>query len=217
MRALFFRDIRLSLDRGWGWLSGVIFYIAFIAIVALAVGGSAPVLTAIGPGLAWSGILFGILLGAPSLFSDDIRNGALDGLRLHGHGLASIVGARMLSLAVLTLLPLLIGTFAIGQLLFLDMDRLTRLVASIFVAAPALAGYAAFSGALMARRGAGGFVGILVTLPWLAPVLIFGTAAVSTDGPIWAAPEIRALVGLSLIGGTVGLFGAVAALRTNGE
>jgi heme exporter protein B len=196
----------------------VVFYVAFVALVSISVGGNPPVLSAIGPGVAWAGLLFGVMIGAPHLFSDDIRNGAFDALRLGGFSLTQIVGARMISTALLTLGPLLIATLLIAQFLFLRDGQVWRLIASILVAAPIISAYSVFSGALMARRGAGGLVGVLVTLPLLAPVLIFGVSAVNSGAEaLWLSPEIRALVGLSLIGTVLGLFGSVAALRTNAE
>jgi len=218
VNALIARDLRLAFDRGWGWMSGVMFYVAFVALISISVGGNTPVLSAIGPGVAWAGLLFGVMIGSPYLFSNDIRNGSLDALRLGGFSLPQIVGARMISNAILTLGPLVIATVLIGQFLFLRDGQVWRLIASLLVAAPIISAYSVFSGALMARRGAGGLVGVLVTLPLLAPVLIFGVSAVSTGADtLWRSPEIQALAGLSLIGAVLGLFGAVAALRTNAE
>ena len=53
------------------------------------------------------------------------------------------------------------------------------------------------AGALMARRGKGGFLIILISAPFLIPVLIFGLAAVDSGARFGiGAYEFRALAGL---------------------
>jgi len=88
----------------------------------------------------------------------------------------------------------------------------------LLTAAPALAAYGVMAGALMARRGKGGFLIILISAPFLIPILIFGLAAVDSYLRFGIlAFEFRALAGLSLIAMAIGLPAASAALTANIE
>lgn len=218
MLELLARDLRLAGARGWGWTTGVLFFVLLAASVAIALGGEAVALRAVGPGVLWAGLLIGVLLGATELFQADIDNGALDQMRLKGLSLWQIAGARLCLLVVLNALPLALATPLVAELFALPGEVSGRLMGALVASAPALAGYGVLAGALSARAGAGSLLGVLVTLPLLVPVIIFGSEVVSSEAAsVWSSPEIRALVGLSLIGAVVGLAGAVAALGVNTE
>ena len=218
MSAMLWRDLRLAWARGWGWATGAVFFVLFIAVVAIGVGGDATLLGRAGPGIIWSGLLFGVLIGAPGLFAADVTNGGLDQLRLKGLRLWEIVVVRMVGLALTAVLPLLVAIPLAGELLALGPGMAARLMAAVLVAGPALAGYGVLAGALAARAGGAGLLGVLVTLPLLIPVLIFGAAAVESEASsLWLSVEMRALAGISLIGAVVGTVGAVAALSINAE
>jgi len=83
---------------------------------------------------------------------------------------------------------------------------------------PALAIYGVLSSAILAGRQGGGFLIVLITTPFLIPLLIFGIEAVEsyTKSGLGAA-EFRVLIGLSLIAVAVGLPAASAALKANLE
>ena len=89
---------------------------------------------------------------------------------------------------------------------------------SLCLAAPAIASYGTFAAAILAGRRSGGFLIVLMTTPFLVPLLIFGLEAVSgykTEG--LGTLEFRVLIGLSLIGVSVGLPAAAAALKAQLE
>lgn len=89
---------------------------------------------------------------------------------------------------------------------------------ALALTAPALAAYVTLAGAILCGRVGAGFLAILLVMPFLIPLLIFGIAATEsfvTDG--WAASEIRILSGLSLLSIAVGIPASSAALRLNLE
>ena len=97
-------------------------------------------------------------------------------------------------------------------------EAITATLLSIAIAAPALSIYGVFSGAVLAGRQGGGFLIVLITTPFLIPLLIFGVEAIngySQSG--LGALEFRVLIGLSLIAIAVGLPAASAALKANLE
>ena len=218
MGALVRRDILLAWRSGGAWLLGVIFFALFITFCVIAAGGERPQLDAFGPAYIWLALLFATLLSFGDIFSDDLSDGTLEQLILSGLSPMAITGAKWAAFIVLTIGPVFILLPLVGTMLGLSVPRIAGLALSVLFAAPALAAYGVMSGALMARRGKGGFLIILISAPFLIPVLIFGLAAVDSYTRFGiGAYEFRALAGLSLIAMAIGLPAASAALTANIE
>lgn len=218
MGALIKRDLRLALRSGGAWLLGVIFFALFITFCVIATGGERPQLDAFGPAYIWLALLFATLLSFGDIFSDDLSDGTLEQLLLSGLSPIAVSFAKWVAFIVLTIGPVFILLPLVGTTLGLSVPRIAGLALSVAFAAPALAAYGVMAGALMARRGKGGFLIILISAPFLIPVLIFGLAAVDSYMRFGiSAYEFRALSGLSLIAMAVGLPAASAALTANIE
>lgn len=218
MGALIKRDLRLAWRSGGAWLLGVIFFALFITFCVIAAGGERPQLDAFGPAYIWLALLFATLLSFGDIFSDDLSDGTLEQLLLSGLSPIAVSFAKWVAFIVLTIGPVFILLPLVGIMLGLSVPRIAGLALSVAFAAPALAAYGVMAGALMARRGKGGFLIILISAPFLIPVLIFGLAAVDSYMRFGiSAYEFRALGGLSLIAMAVGLPAASAALTANIE
>ncbi len=216
--ALIARDIKLAWRSGGAWLLGVMFFVLFITFCVIAVGAQPEQLHALGPGFIWLALLFATLLSFGDIFSEDLADGTLEQLILAGMSPLAISAAKAVAFIVLSLGPVFILLPIIGVMLGLSVPQLAGLALSVIFAAPALAAYGVMAGALMARRGKGGFLIILISAPFLIPVLIFGLAAVDSGARFGiGAYEFRALAGLSLIALAVGLPAAAAALSANIE
>lgn len=212
------RDITLARRSGGAWLLGVIFFALFITFCVIAAGGARDVLTLNGPSYIWLALLFATLLSFGEIFSHDLSDGTLEQLSLAGMSSLSMSVSKAISFLILTLGPLFILLPVFGVMLGLSVPRISGLALSVLFAAPALAAYGVMAGALMARRGKGGFLIILISAPFLIPVLIFGLTAVESYIELGiAAYEFRALAGLSLIALAIGLPAAAAALTANIE
>jgi len=218
MGALIKRDILLAWRSGGAWLLGVIFFALFITFCVIASGGDAAQITAFGPAYIWLALLFATLLSFGDIFSDDLTDGTLEQLLLSGLSPLAVTTAKWTAFIVLTIGPVFLLLPIVGVMLGLSVPHIAGLALSAAFAAPALAAYGVMAGALMARRGKGGFLIILISAPFLIPVLIFGLAAVESYTRLGiGAFEFRALAGLSLIAMAVGLPAASAALTANIE
>jgi len=154
----------------------------------------------------------------PSLFQEDFMDGNLAQYKMSGTSLLSLCAAKAISFAILSLAPL-IGAIPSTALIF-DMppQAIIGTILSVIAAAPAIAVYGVFSAAILSGRRGGGFLIVLITAPFLIPLLIFGLGAVDSYASAGlAAVEFRALIGLSLIAIAVGLPAAAAALNANLE
>ncbi len=218
MGALIKRDIVLAWRSGGAWLLGVIFFALFITFCVIAAGGDREQLDTFGPAYIWLALLFATLLSFGDIFSDDLNDGTLEQLLLSGLSPLTVIAAKWAAFIALSIGPVFILLPVVGIMLGLSLPRISGLALSVAFAAPALAAYGVMAGALMSRRGKGGFLIILISAPFLVPVLIFGLAAVDSYTRFGiSAYEFRALGGLSLIAMAVGLPAASAALTANIE
>lgn len=212
------RDLTLALRSGGAWLYGLFFFAVFIALSAIALGGSLSVMRPFAPALIWLAVIFSAMLSFPAIFHDDYQDGNLAQLKTSGVSLISLCTAKAIGFAVLSILPLLI-TIPFAALVF-DMpnETIKATILSLIIAAPALTIYGVLSSAILAGRRGGGFLIVLITTPFLIPLLIFGLEAIDGFAKSGlAAVEFRVLIGLSLIAIAVGIPAAAAALNANLE
>ena len=212
------RDITLALRSGGAWLYGLFFFAVFIALSAIALGGSHELMRPIAPALIWLALIFSAMLSFPSIFRDDYDDGTLTQLKLSGVSPLSLCIAKALGFTLLSILPLILSVPIAALFFDLPSGVIMASLISLCLAAPAIASYGTLAAAILAGRRSGGFLIVLMTTPFLVPLLIFGLEAVSgyeADG--LAALEFRVLIGLSLIGTSLGLPAAAAALKAQLE
>ena len=214
MMRLLGRDFRLMRSSsGSLWSSAAVFVLICVTF-AVGLGASAPVLTAVGPGVLWSAATLAVMMLAPSIFVVDIESGALDYLRLDGHTLSQVAGSKLVATAIFVLLPLLFAAVLVGSIYGMSWDQIRRLVLSLAVGGPSLVAYCVFAGALLAGWGRGSLLSLILTLPLLLPVIIFGEAAAASHD---AGAALKALVGLSLVSVVLSTVASAAALGINAE
>jgi len=212
------RDLTLALRSGGAWLYGLFFFVIFIALTAIALGGSLNLMRPLAPAIIWLAIIFSAVLSFPSIFQSDFQDGNLAQFKLSGVSLIGICTAKAISFATLSVLPLLLAALLAALLFDMSGQTLAGTLLSVAMAIPALAIYGVLASAILAGRQGGGFLIVLITTPFLIPLLIFGIEAVESytiTGLL--APELRVLIGLSLIAIAVGLPAASAALKANLE
>jgi len=218
MRALLLRDIRLALRSGGGWVLGTIFMAAFLSLCAIALGGQLSVLRPLATPLIWLSVLFSMLLSFSTIFQNDFQQGVLHQILLTPTSLLKLILAKWVSFLVIGVLPLFIIIPLVGQFFDLSGTALLALMISLGLAAPALAAYVTLAGAILCGKQSAGFLAVLIVMPFLIPLLIFGVDATQSflvEG--WPAVEIRILGGLSLLSIAIGLPASIAALRVNLE
>lgn len=212
------RDLRLAFRSGGAWLHGLFFFGVFIALSAIALGGALNVIRPFAPALIWLAVIFSAMLSFPAVFQDDYQDGNLAQLKLSGVSLMQITMAKSISFSILSVAPLLLATPFAALVFDMTSKTLMATILSLIIASPALVVYGVLSSAILAGRRGGGFLIVLMTTPFIVPLLIFGLGAIEvypTNGI--TALEFRALMGLSLIAFAVGIPAATAALNANLE
>ena len=212
--ALIGRDIRLAVRAGGGGATAVLFFLTVAAIMPFALGPNLDLLAELGPAILWIGALLATLLGLDRLFLSDHEDGALDGLRLSPMPLELTVLAKVLAHWIVTGLPLVAASPAIGVFLNVPPRTLAATALTLLIGTPALTLIGAIGAALGVSLRRGGLLVAVLVLPLAVPVLIFGVAA--ADAAARGAPmaaTLLILVALSLISAVLAPIAAAAALR----
>lgn len=215
LTAIFAREARLAWAGGGGAAGPAAFFLAAITLAPLAIGPSADLLAAVGPGILAFAALLSVLQSAERLFGDDFADGTLDLYLLTPTSLAALSLAKVMGQASATLWPLpLIGVLG-GLMYGLPPPSSLVLGAALLAAIPALALIAGFAGALAAGIKRSGLLIALIATPMMVPVLIFaaGAGRSAFAGDERAVANLLLTLAISL--GTVALapFGIAAAVR----
>ena len=212
------RDLRIALRSGGTWLFALVFFCLFLALCAVALGGKFDTLRPLAPALIWLALILSLLLSFENLFRGDREDDTLLHIKLSGMPLGNYVIAKCCAHWILSVLPLLIS-LPIAALFFdLNLAMTAGLFFSVLTASPALICYGAFSSACLVTYKGGGVLLVLLSVPVLLPLLIFGvSASIRYEQFGLAITEFQALAGLSLLSLAIGIPAAAAALNITME
>jgi heme exporter protein B len=212
------RDLRIAWRSGGSWVMGAVFMMTFLALCAIALGGQLSELRRLGVAFIWLGVFFSMLLSFATIFQTDYRQGTLAQILLSGPSALTVCLAKWVGFLATGFLPLFLITPLTGSFFGLSGEAIGATMLTLAIAAPALGAYVTLAGAVLCARNGAGFLAVLLVMPFLVPLLIFGLDATDSFLNIgWAAVEIRILAGLSLLSIAIGLPASAAALRINLE
>lgn len=217
-RSILKRDMTIAIRSGGTWLYGLVFFALFLAMCAIGLGGEFNTLRPLAPALIWLALVLSLLLSFDRLFQTDHEDGSLSHFMLSGISFQTYVLAKCCAHWVLSVLPLLL-CLPIAALFFdLTISTCAGLFFSVAIASPALICYGAFSSACLVGYKGGGTLLILLSVPILLPLLIFGvSAAIHYEEFGLSATEFQALAGISLIALATSIPATAAALKTTME
>ena len=215
MRRLFLRDLSLAFRAGGGGLTGLLFFLAVVAIVPFGVGPDLKLLAQIGPAILWIGALLAALLGLDRLFQAEREDGALDLLMMQETPLVLIVLVKCLAHWAATGLTLALSVPVFGLLLNLDVAAISATMLTLACGTPALTLIGAGAAAVTVALPRGGLLVSVLVLPLAIPVLIFGVSATQAalQAPAPFLPPFLILIALNLLFAVLGPLAAAAALR----
>lgn len=213
MRALFRRDLMVHWSTGAG--TGLVFFLAVIAMLPFAVGPDLPLLRRVGPGMVWIGALLACLLSLDRLFQADREDGTLDLLVTGPIPLPLVVLAKCAALWCGACLPLVVLSPVLGLVLGLDGPASMRVAATLLAGTPALVFIGAVGASVAVALPRGGLLISILVLPLAIPVLIFGVSAARATGEDAFGAPLAILLALSLLFSAIGPLGASAALRAS--
>jgi heme exporter protein B len=215
MKALFVREIRLAARVGGGALTGLLFFLAVIAIVPFAVGPDLKLLSRIGPAMLWTGALLSSLLGLERLFQADREDGSLDLLLLGEHPAALVVFIKCAAHWIATGLPLVLATPIFGLMMNMEPVAIGAVMATLLAGTPAITFIGAMGAAVTVTLARGGLLIAILILPLVIPVLVFGVSAAygAVEDPAPFLPPFLFLCALTLLFSVLGPLAAGHVLR----
>lgn len=173
------RDLLLAWQQRGDLMVGLVFFVLVASLFPLAVGPEPQLLARIGPGVLWVAAILANLLALPRLFHADWQDGTLEQLLLSPAPASLMVAGKLIAHWLSTGVPLTLIAPLLGIQYGLPSDALWMLMATLLMGAPILSALGSVGAALTLGVRQGEMLLALLALPLYAPVLIFGSGAVS--------------------------------------
>ena len=210
MMALFWRELKLSASVGGGILTGVLFFLAIVAVMPFAIGPDLKLLARIGPAVLWTGALLASLLGLDRLFQQESDDGSLDILLMQDTPPALLVFIKALAHWIANGLPLVLAVPVFGLILNMSAIGIGASMLTLAVGTPAITFIGAIGAAVTVSLPRGGLLISILILPLTVPVLIFGVTAIygAVEDPAPFLPPFLILCALTLFFSVLGSLAA---------
>ena len=208
-----------SLREVWAGGTGTVLPLGFlfgaVMLVPMTLDAETRTLAPFAPGLLWLFLALSALVTLERLFQADVEDGSLDQIRLGPLPLEWAAMIKVLSLWLVTAVPMLALLPVAG--LMLGLDVLSALVSVPVYALGSLAFFmwGGVGAALAAGVRRGGLLITLIVLPLYAPTVIFGAAAVSGDP--FARPALLFLAAATLMSVAVAPIAMAQALKVGSD
>ena len=177
-KRVFIKELISYKKRSSTYLSPIVFFLITISLYPLALSNDPNDLALLAPGITWICVLLSTLLSIQNIFNEDHEDGSLDIFYSLRSTTLSLVLIKILVNWIFSSLPIIILSSTVVFLLFLPPESLTILLISLLLGTPVISLFGALAGAL--SLGKSSILGPAIVLPLSLPVLILGTASVSS-------------------------------------
>jgi|TARA_B100001063_G_scaffold217431_1_gene220096 heme exporter protein B len=177
-KRVFMKELVSYKKRSSTYLSPIVFFLITISLYPLALSNDPNDLALLAPGITWICVLLSTLLSIQNIFNEDYEDGSLDIFFSLRSTTLSLVLIKILVNWIFSSLPIIILSSTVVFLLFLPPESLTILLISLLLGTPVISLFGALAGAL--SLGKSSILGPAIVLPLSLPVLILGTASVSS-------------------------------------
>jgi len=213
--ALIKRDLALAYQSGSGPVLGLVFYLCLVILFPFGVGPNMNILSLVSPAIIWAGPLLSILLGVEKVFQPDVDDGSFDIYRLSPIPLEAIILTKAFTFWVAAALPLIAVSPFFAMLLGMDGEVMLGCLIALLIGSPALVFFGVFCAALTVKLKRAGLLIVILAVPFLVPVMIFG---VSASRNLAANTELSSasfyyLAALSVFSGVLCCFAGARALK----
>lgn len=157
------------------------FYAVAATLFPLGMGPEPELLKQVAPGVLWIGALLATLLALPQLYGSDWQDGALDQLMLPPHAVWRLVLVKALAHWLSQALPLLLVAPLLALMFGVGPDALPLLALTLLMGTPCLSLIGGLAAALTLGVRNGALLNLVIVLPLVVPMLIFGTGALSAQ------------------------------------
>ena len=159
--SFFYSEILAVFRRKQDVVNALVFFLLVITLFPLGVSPSKEFLQPAAGGIIWCAVALAVLMSVEGMFKEDFNDGSLEQLVVSGLYLPILVLLKLLVQWVSVIIPLLVLTPVLSQMLFINWEILWVLVLTLLIGSPAL------------------FLMLLIILPFYLPVIIFSTGAIA--------------------------------------
>ena len=213
--ALLMRDLRLAARSGGSAALALSFFALVATLVPLGIGPDVKILARIAGGILWVAAVLAGLLSLDRLFQGDFEDGSLDVIALSPLSLESVALAKILAHWFSTGLPLTLISPLLAILFNLPPGPTLVLFISLLIGTPSVSAVGAIGASLTLSLKRGGLILPLIILPLLAPVVIFGSGAVSAALDHLSNGALGLLAAFAFVAVLLSPFVAAACVRLN--
>jgi heme exporter protein B len=215
VNGLLLRELRMATRAGGNSFTGVLFFLAVVAVVPFAMGPDLNLLARIGPAILWIAALLAMLLGLERLFQADREDGSLEILILSPHPLALAILVKCIAHWLTTGLPLVLASPIFGLMMNMEINAIGAIAITLLTGTPAITFIGAVGAAVTVTLARGGLLIAILVLPLVIPVLIFGVMASygAIEEPAPFLSPFLLLCALSLFFAVAGPIAAALVLR----
>ena len=208
------RELQIAWVQAGDSVAAVAFLVLAGTLFPLALGPSPEALARIAPGVVWVCALLAALLPLERVVGADLDDGSLDLLLLSGQSAAAVAATKAAGHFVGTGLPVLAAAVPLAAMLSLPAGAWGALIGGLALGTAVLSLVGVVGSSLVAGARRGGVLLPLLTLPLMAPVVVFGAAAADLAGA-GLSPRVPLLLLAALLAAAVPLcpIAAGAALR----
>lgn len=159
---------------------GIIFYVLVIMLFPLALGSDSGLLATLGPGIIWIAALLSMLLSVHALYQSDHEDGTLDQWAALPVAMEWIVAAKCLAQWLISAVPLMMLAPLLAVMLHIPPEMVPRLLLSLALSSGTIIAVGGLGAALTVGMKRAGALVLLLVLPLLLPVMIFGVHMVTS-------------------------------------
>lgn len=172
-------EIKMQYRQSAQWLTPLAFYLFVVCLFPFALGNAHNILRQSAAGIIWIALLLSLLMSLPRLFHSDLMDGSLAQYCLRRSRLMPYISAKLLTYAILYILPCLLLTPLLALLFYLPFNSIVVLVLTLCLGSPILLLIGSLGAALTLKAREGGALLALVIFPLYIPVLILALNCVS--------------------------------------
>ena len=192
------RDLLLAWRRKSDLLATVTFFVMVATLFPLGVGPAPQLLKSIAPGVVWVAALLAALLAQTRIFEADYADGTLEQLMLAPEPPSLLVLAKVTAHWLVSGVPVLLLTPLLAVQFGLSWPDIYWLTLALLLGTPVLSLVGAVGAALTLGLRNPALLAMIVTLPLLVPVLIFGAGVTAAGAPQAPVQILGALLAVSL-------------------
>lgn len=198
--ALLQRDVRLSFVRGSEGMTGIVFFMVVVSLLAISFGSDPALIKSAAGAVIWVAALLAALLSLEGLYHRDFDDGSFDMMLMSPVSPLTLVIAKMAAHWLLSGVTFVIASLVASAMLLLPMDIFPVVFLSLLLGTLYMSLIGGLGAILTFGTRRPGLLVTLLVLPLMIPMLILGLLAIEAGlAALPARPYILLQLSLLLV------------------